>query len=150
MLHTVHFTIKKLDRIPSVLQLSPAWLVSPQALFACIAATGHETHRSLPAPLVRYAFQDLEVAGCTYFAKKSTKAVDINLTTIKHNLRKSILVLKNALYLSVKVFSTKVLIGKLFQCLQLETGSPFYVVIRATRRSSHLQCKGSTFISQLF
>ena len=26
-----------------------------------------------------------------HFAKKSTKAVDINLTTIKHNLRKSIL-----------------------------------------------------------
>ena len=30
------------------------------------------------------------------------------------------------------------------------TGSPFYVVIRATRRSSRLQCKGSTFISPLF
>ena len=32
--------------------------------------------------------------------------------------------------------------------LQLETGPPFYVVIRATRRSSRLQCKGGTFISQ--
>ena len=29
-----------------------------------------------------------------HFAKKSTKAVDINLTTIKHNLRKSILLKK--------------------------------------------------------
>ena len=66
MLHTVYFTIKKLDRIPSVHRLSPAWLVSPQALFACIAAPGHETHRSLQAPLVRYAFEDLEVAGCTF------------------------------------------------------------------------------------
>ena len=34
--------------------------------------------------------------------------------------------------------------------LQLEMGLPFYVVIRATRRSSLLQCKGSTFISRLF
>ena len=41
-----------------------------------------------------------------HLAKKSTKAVDINLTTIKHDLRKSIL-LKNAIYLSVNVFSTK-------------------------------------------
>ena len=32
----------------------------------------------------------------------------------------------------------------------METGPPFYVVIRATRRSSRLQGKGSTFISQLF
>ena len=48
-----------------------------------------------------------------HFAKKSTKAVDINLTTIKHNLRIkfNIVKKKNALYLSVKVFSTKVLIG---------------------------------------
>ena len=45
-----------------------------------------------------------------HFAKKSTKAVDVNLTTIKHNLRKSILFQNNALYLSVKVFGTKVLI----------------------------------------
>ena len=32
----------------------------------------------------------------------------------------------------------------------METGPPFYVVIRATRRSSRPQGKGSTFISQLF
>ena len=31
----------------------------------------------------------------------------------------------------------------------LGTGPPFYVVIRATRRSTRLQGKGSTFISQL-
>ena len=66
ILHTVLSTIKKLDRSLSVHRLSPAWLVSPQALFACIAAPGHETHRSLPAPLVRYAFEDLEAAGCTF------------------------------------------------------------------------------------
>ena len=35
-------------------------------------------------------------------------------------------------------------------CLLLETGLPFFVVIRATRISSRLQGKGSTFISQLF
>ena len=57
---------------------------------------------------------------------------------------------KNALYLSVNVFSTKVLIGDYNLRLQLETGPPFYVVIRATRRSSGLHCTGSTFISQLF
>ena len=34
--------------------------------------------------------------------------------------------------------------------LLLETEPPFYVVIQATRRSSHLLGKGSTFISQLF
>ena len=66
ILHTVLSTIKKLDRSLSVHRLSPAWLVSPQALFACIAAPGHETHRLLPAPLVRYAFEDLEAAGCTF------------------------------------------------------------------------------------
>ena len=58
---------------------------------------------------------------------------------------------KKALYLSVNVFSTKVLIGDtIFLRLLMETGPPFYVVIRATRRSSRLQGKGSTFISQLF
>ena len=60
---------------------------------------------------------------------------------------------KKALYLSVNVFSTKVtlLIGdSIFLRLLLETGPPFYVVIRATRRSSRLHCKGSNFISQLF
>ena len=34
--------------------------------------------------------------------------------------------------------------------LFLKTGHPLYVVIEATRRSSGLQGKGSTFISQLF
>ena len=29
-------------------------------------------------------------------------------------------------------------------------GPPFYMVIRATQRSSRLQCKGSTFMTQLF
>ena len=54
-------------------------------------------------------------------------------------------------YLSVNVFSTKVLVGDTYILRpQLETGPPFYVVIRATRRSSLLQCKGSTFISLLF
>ena len=57
---------------------------------------------------------------------------------------------KKALYLSVNVFSTKVLIGDTILRLLMETGPPFYVVIRATRRSSRLQGKGSTFISQLF
>ena len=38
--------------------------------------------------------------------------------------------------MSVDVFSTKVLIrDTIFLLLQLDTGSPFYVVIRATRRS---------------
>ena len=32
----------------------------------------------------------------------------------------------------------------------METGPLFYVVIRGTWRSKHLQVKGSTFISQLF
>ena len=32
----------------------------------------------------------------------------------------------------------------------LETGTPFYVVTRATRRSNRLQGNGSTFISQFF
>ena len=54
-------------------------------------------------------------------------------------------------YLSVNVFSTKVLIGDtIFLRLLMETGPPFYVVIRATRKSRRLQCKGSIFISQLF
>ena len=55
---------------------------------------------------------------------------------------------KNALYLNV--FSTKVLTGDTIFTSPTETGPPFYVVIRATRRSSCLQYKGSTFISQLF
>ena len=59
---------------------------------------------------------------------------------------------KKALYLSVNVFSTKLLIGDtiLTSPVLRETGPPFDVVIRAMRRCSHLQCKRSTFISQLF
>ena len=38
----------------------------------------------------------------------------------------------------------------LFECQCIYGTQPFYVVIRATRRSSRLQGKGSTFISQLF
>ena len=47
---------------------------------------------------------------------------------------------KRALYLSVNVFSTKVLIhrGHWFLRLLLETRPPFYVVIWAMWRSSHL------------
>ena len=56
---------------------------------------------------------------------------------------------KNALCLSVNAFSTKTNWGHHILRLQLETGPPFYVVIRTTRRSSLLQCKGNTFISQL-
>ena len=40
-------------------------------------------------------------------------------------------------------------LGTLFLRLLLETGPPFYVVIRATRRSSHLQGKGSTYFKTL-
>ena len=51
-------------------------------------------------------------------------------------------------YLSVNVFSTKKLIENTI-FLQA-TRPPFYMVIRATRRSGRLLGKGSTFISQLF
>ena len=40
-------------------------------------------------------------------------------------------------------------LGTLFLRVLLETGPPFYVVVRATRRSNRLQGNGSTFISQL-
>ena len=40
--------------------------------------------------------------------------------------------------------------GHYFYFLLLETGPSCYVVISATGRSSRLQCKGTTFISQLF
>ena len=59
---------------------------------------------------------------------------------------KKIFFKKIALYLSVSVFNWEHYILR----LQLETGQPFYMVIRATRSSSLLQCKGSNFISQLF
>ena len=59
---------------------------------------------------------------------------------------------QKALHLSVNVFSTKVLIiiGDNILRFLLETGPPFYEVIWVTRRSSCLQGKGSTLISQLF
>ena len=41
-------------------------------------------------------------------------------------------------------------LGALFLRLLVETGPPFYLVIRAARIPSYLQGKGSTFISQLF
>ena len=41
-------------------------------------------------------------------------------------------------------------LGTLFLRILLETGLPFYVVIRATPMSSRLQGKGITFISHLF
>ena len=41
--------------------------------------------------------------------------------------------IKNALYLSVKVFSTKVLIGDTTFTSPTGDGTPFYMVIRATR-----------------
>ena len=54
---------------------------------------------------------------------------------------------KGTFYLSVNVFSTKVLNGDtVFLLLLMETGPPFYVVIRATERSRRLQCKGSTYL----
>ena len=64
--YTVDLTVKNLHRILSVDRLSPAWLVSPQALSAGIAVPGHETRHLLQAPLVLHAFGDLEVAGCTF------------------------------------------------------------------------------------
>ena len=57
---------------------------------------------------------------------------------------------KNALYLSVNIFSTKILMGTLFLRLLLKNRPPFSVVIRATRRTSRLQGKWSTSISQLY
>ena len=69
---------------------------------------------------------------------------------LSHFLSFTLLTLKKALYLSVNVFSMKVLIGDtIFLCLLLETGLPFYMVIQARLRSTRLQGKGSTFISQL-
>ena len=54
-------------------------------------------------------------------------------------------------FFECQCISTKVLIDHTrFLRLRLETGQPFYVVIRATRRSSRLQCKRGTFIYHLF
>ena len=61
-----------------------------------------------------------------------------------------IIIIQNCTCLSVNVVSAKVLSRTLFLRLVLETGSPFYEVILATRKSSRLQGKGGTFISQLF
>ena len=52
---------------------------------------------------------------------------------------------KKVLYLSVNVFSTKVLKLRTI-CLLLKTGLPFYLIIWAMGKSSHLLGKGSTFI----
>ena len=52
-------------------------------------------------------------------------------------------------FLSVNVISTKVLIEDTV-CLLLETGPPFFAVIRATRISSRLQGKWNTFLFGYF
>ena len=61
-----------------------------------------------------------------------------------------IIIVQNCTCLSVNVVSAKVLIEDTILRLVLETGSPFYEVILSSRKSSRLQGKGSTFISQLF
>ena len=88
--------------------------------------------------LTQYTYQD-----------KSTKILPRNWKRFRPQLRDAWeITLK--LYLSVNVLSTKVLIGDtLFTSPTRLTGPPFYVVSRATRRSSRFQGKGSTFISQL-
>ena len=46
-----------------------------------------------------------------------------------------------------RYLARRVLIGdSIFLCLELEMEPPFYVVIRATRRSSFFQCKGSEYL----
>ena len=50
---------------------------------------------------------------------------------------------KKSTFLSVNVFSTKVLIGDNFYVSYWRRDRHFFVVIRATRRSSRLQRKGS-------
>ena len=76
----------------------------------CIAAPGHETHRSLQAPLVRYAFEDLEVVGCT-FRKEEHQSCRHQPNNNKTLFEEVNIEKKKALYLNVKVFSKKVLIG---------------------------------------
>ena len=71
----------------------------------------------------------------------------INLPISLFDFDFSSLAKKNALYMSANVFGMKVL-GTLSLRLLLKTGTPFNVVIGATQRSSCLQCKGSSFISQ--
>ena len=59
--------------------------------------------------------------------------------------------LKNALYLNVDVFCTKILIeGTVFSSPTVDGAAILRIVIRATRRSTRVQGKGSTFIFQLF
>ena len=86
--------------------------------------------------------------------KKTTDSCDYlnNSSYAQFEGNGTILFLKKAFYLSVKVSSTKVLIGDTTFTSRTEDGTamPFYVVFRATQRSSRLQCKGSTFIAQLF
>ena len=53
---TAGATIKMIHRHLSVHRLSPAWLVSSQALSAGIAVPGRGTHRSLQARLVLHAY----------------------------------------------------------------------------------------------
>ena len=56
---------------------------------------------------------------------------------------------KKALYLSVNVFSTKVLIGDTYILrLQLETGPPFYVVIRAIPVKARERVSGNRLLAQ--
>ena len=52
-----------------------------------------------------------------HFAKRSTKAVDINLTTIKHNLRKSILLKKIHFIWVSRCLAPKYLFGTLFSVI---------------------------------
>ena len=54
-------------------------------------------------------------------------------------------------FIWVSMYSTgKYQLGTLLLDLLLETGPPFYVVIRATRMSSRSQVKGSVFILSYF
>ena len=52
--------------------------------------------------------------------------------------------------LCINVSSTKILIENNFLSVRPETGPLLYVFIGTTRRSCHLQGKGSTFFFQLF
>ena len=57
---------------------------------------------------------------------------------------------KHALYLSGREFTISLKARTLFWRHLMEMRPPFFVDIRATRWSSCLQDKGSTFVSQLF
>ena len=58
--------------------------------------------------------------------------------------------LQNAHYLSVNVFSTKLLIGDTIFTSPTGDGTAIFRGHPSHGRTSRLQCKGSTFISQLF